>query len=186
MSHESLVNQDGRSIVNGATVPRLLALSRRVVRYIGDIPLIAFAVSFVALSISACLADWFRGRIRPRRHRGDDGPRGAQEQRRSQALRRDPEVQDRGAAEPFTIFPKSSRNPRHAKSLVLRTRRRHPLRRRLCGNACGGEPPQEPVCKRRPDRAPDEAEFQASFGYAVEVGVIAGPCRIPMCTTHSS
>jgi len=30
MSHESLVNQDGWSIVNGATVPRLLALSGRM------------------------------------------------------------------------------------------------------------------------------------------------------------
>jgi len=30
MSHESLVNQDDHSIVNGATVPRLLALSRRM------------------------------------------------------------------------------------------------------------------------------------------------------------
>jgi hypothetical protein len=37
----------------------------RVIRYIVDIPLIAFAVSFVALSISACVADWFRRRIRP-------------------------------------------------------------------------------------------------------------------------
>jgi hypothetical protein len=45
----------------------------RVIRYIVDIPLIAFAVSFVALSISACLADWFRRRIRPvKEHERED------------------------------------------------------------------------------------------------------------------
>jgi hypothetical protein len=36
----------------------------RAVRYIVDIPIVAFVVSFVALSVSACLADLFRRRIR--------------------------------------------------------------------------------------------------------------------------
>jgi hypothetical protein len=36
----------------------------RAVRYKVDVPIVAFVVSFVALSVSACLADLFRRRIR--------------------------------------------------------------------------------------------------------------------------
>ena len=43
------------------------------VRYIVDIPLVVFAVSFVAQWISACLANLFRRRIRPvREHERED------------------------------------------------------------------------------------------------------------------